>query len=121
MVEETDCGYFEDIGPSFIHQHTANRIHGTSKSSRVTCSSGKSTIVRNSSKCILLTLSQYFTSLLKVKTAGHQTRSQDWITLDTHDTYFELGKTSLQYFAPHKWNKLQRTLKLENLVPLDGL
>ena len=70
-------------------------------------------------KALLKKLPTYLSSLLHPKSGQHHTRSQTFLMLDIPNVNSELGKTAFHYYAPHMWNCLQSTLKLNNLISLE--
>lgn len=66
-----------------------------------------------------LFIRQLLTSPLKPKTIYHQTRSEEFISLEPPQINTELFKLAFRFFAPHKWNKLWEVLKLDRNVLVD--
>ena len=62
----------------------------------------------------------YLSSLLNVKPASYRTRSQAYISLCTPRINSEHGKSAFSFYAPDKWNKLQASLKMDNLVSIES-
>ena len=52
---------------------------------------------------------------------SHQNRSQICLTVVMPRVNTALGKTAFNWFAPCKWDELQRILRLECLIPLVDL
>lgn len=47
------------------------------------------------------------------------TTSQEHLVLENHHVCTEIGKLALKYYAPHKWNNLQKFVKLNKLIPFN--
>ena len=62
----------------------------------------------------------YLSSLLKLKVTGHSTRAQAHIRYTIPHMNSEQGKTAFMHYAPHKWDILQDSLKLERLVSIEA-
>ena len=83
--------------------------------------------VRREQHCLLFIykalcgkLPLYLTSLLKLCTSGYNTRSQTQLRLHIPRMKCELGKTAFSFYAPDRWNRLQESLKLDNLVSIES-
>lgn len=69
-------------------------------------------------KALLHKLPSYINSLLAVRRSGYQTRTQGWLLLQIPKISSELGRSAFSFYAPHTWNELQCTFKLDDLMPL---
>lgn len=79
--------------------------------------------VRRQQHCLLFIyqalcgkLPNYLSSLLTVNNLNYRTRLQSHLRLSVPRVNTELGKTAFRFYAPDKWNRLQDSLKLEQLV-----
>ncbi len=70
-------------------------------------------------KALFRKLLNYLISPLEHKSAGHCTYSQEILVLEVPQVNTEFGKSTFSFFAPNKWNKLQKVLKFAKNVPLD--
>lgn len=52
---------------------------------------------------------------------GDCTHSHKCITSDIPFMNTESGKTAFTYYAPHRWNKLQDSLKLDKFLTLEQI
>ena len=68
-------------------------------------------------KAILGKLPSYISSLLNWQSGLYQTRSNSYPQLTVPNVRTELGKLAFCFDAPTSWNLVQRTLKLETLIP----
>ena len=79
--------------------------------------------LRREQHCIYLFTKHVLANYLRILRAfsNHRsifycTRSQDFLLLDNHHVNTEIGKLIFKYHAPHKWNNLQKILKLDKLI-----
>ena len=61
----------------------------------------------------------YLSSLLDPRVTGYSTRSQAHIRFNCPHMNSQQGKTAFMFYAPDKWDKLQDSLKLVNLVSIE--
>ncbi len=86
----------------------------------------QSLAVRREQHCMLFIyeallgkLPGYLSCLFNYRSLSYCTRSQDYSVLKNHHVSTEIGKMALKYYAPHKWNNLQRVVKLDKLIPFN--
>ena len=59
-------------------------------------------------------------SLLKFKSICHNTPSQSLISLEIPHIKTDIGKIAFKFFASHKWNTVQKDLKLNQFLSEPG-
>ena len=69
-------------------------------------------------KALLDTLPPYICALLSQTSNSYCTRSSELLLLNIPRIRTDFGETAFSFCAPTAWNNLQRTLKLDTLVPL---
>lgn len=60
---------------------------------------------------------EYIPCLLNYKLRLHCARSQYYLVPEDHHVDTSAGKLPLNYNSPHRWNNLQKLLKLDKLIP----
>ena len=70
-------------------------------------------------KALIGKLPLYLSSLLNHVDSNYCTRSQSHIRLSIPRVRTEQGKTAFSFYAPDKWNRLQDSIKLDQLIPLN--
>lgn len=83
----------------------------------------QSLTVRRKPHCILFIykalLGKLHSCLRNYKSCSHCTRFQDYLVLENRHVNTEIVKLALKYYAPQKWNSLQKLVKLDKLTPFN--